>query len=277
MSSRPVIGITAAFETARWAVWDDVDVNISQRTYTDRVDEAGGIPVPLPTSEAGTADPGALVERIDALLLSGGADLDPATYGAEPNPMTTNFKDARDRFEIALCREAIDGGLPVLGVCRGFQVLNVALGGDLDQHLDDAEIHLHTPGTFSDHESSSSPARWPPRWPGRSASRSAPITIRASESWATACGPLPTVEQPGAQPVLDPGDRAADGRAGKAELVRRGAKAAQLRQAGEGLQLRQIDIDALHAAINATNSLHAPVPSYDLPAVNPSRSERTSS
>lgn len=147
-----MIGITAAYETARWAVWEDIDVNVSQRTYTERVDEAGGVPVLLPTSGAGTTDPGALLDLLDGLLLSGGADLDPASYGAEADPLTTNFKRARDEFEISLCREAVDRGIPVLGVCRGFQVINVALGGDLVQHLDDAEMHVHTPGTFSDHD-----------------------------------------------------------------------------------------------------------------------------
>lgn len=149
---RPLIGVTAAFETARWAVWQDVDVNISQRTYTDRIDEAGGVPFVLPTSEAGRTDPDAVLGPLDALLLSGGADLDPATYGAQPHPRSTNFKRSRDEFEIALCRGALERGMPVLGVCRGFQLLNVALGGDLVQHLDDAEVHLHTPGSFSDHE-----------------------------------------------------------------------------------------------------------------------------
>ena len=152
MSRRPVIGITAAHETARWAVWEDIDVNISQRTYTDRVDEAGGLPLLLPGSEAGTDDPGALVGMLDGLLLSGGADLDPASYAAEPGPLTTNFKRSRDEFEVALCREAIERRVPVLGVCRGFQVLNVARGGNLVQHLDDASTHLHTPGAFVDHE-----------------------------------------------------------------------------------------------------------------------------
>lgn len=152
MSRRPLIGISCAFETARWAVWKDIDVNISQRTYTDRVDEAGGLPVLLPTSESGTAEPARLVDLLDGLLLSGGADLDPASYGAEPHPETSNFKRARDAYEVALCREALDRHIPVLGVCRGFQVLNVALGGDLTQHLDDASMHVHTPGAFSDHE-----------------------------------------------------------------------------------------------------------------------------
>jgi len=148
---RPVVGISAAFERARWAVWEDIDVNISQRTYTDRVDEAGGVPLLLPASETGTADPRAILDRIDGLLLSGGADLDPAVYGADPDPRTTNTRRARDDFELALCRAALERGVPVLGVCRGFQILNVALGGDLVQHLDDAQMHVHTPGLFSDH------------------------------------------------------------------------------------------------------------------------------
>jgi putative glutamine amidotransferase len=149
---RPIVGISAAFERARWAVWEDVEVNISQRTYTDRVDAAGGMPVLLPTSEAGTADPGALLDAVDCLLLSGGADLDPASYGSETDPRTTNVRRARDEFELALARTALERELPVLGICRGLQVLNVACGGDLVQHLDEAAMHLHTPGRFSDHQ-----------------------------------------------------------------------------------------------------------------------------
>jgi putative glutamine amidotransferase len=149
---RPIVGVSAAFERARWAVWDGIEVNLSQRTYSDRLDAAGGIPLLLPASDAGTADPHALLDRVDGLLLSGGADIDPAAYGQEPEPGTTNFRRARDEFEIALARAAIEREMPLLGVCRGFQVLNVARGGDLVQHIDDAEIHLHTPGEFSDHE-----------------------------------------------------------------------------------------------------------------------------
>jgi putative glutamine amidotransferase len=148
----PVVGITAAYERAKWAVWDDVEVNISQRTYTDRIDEAGGLPLLLPTSAAGTEEPGDVLAPLDGLLLSGGADMDPASYGQEPHTRTNNYRRARDEFELALAREALDAELPVLGICRGFQVLNVALGGDLDQHLDGAETHLHTPGRFSDHD-----------------------------------------------------------------------------------------------------------------------------
>jgi putative glutamine amidotransferase len=147
-----VVGITAAYERARWAVWDDIEVNISQRTYTERIDEAGGLPLLLPTSSAGTENPGEVLAPLDALLLSGGADLDPAVYAQEPHPLTTNTRRARDEFELALAREALAAEVPVLGICRGFQVLNVALGGDLVQHLEGAETHLHTPGRFNDHD-----------------------------------------------------------------------------------------------------------------------------
>lgn len=152
MTRRPVIGICTAVEAARWAVWEDVEVNISQRTYSERVDEAGGLPVLLPPSTRATEDPWALLEALDALVLSGGADLDPASYGAERDERTSNTRRERDAFEIALCRAALDSGLPLLGICRGLQLLNVACGGTLEQHLADAELHLHTPGQFSDHE-----------------------------------------------------------------------------------------------------------------------------
>jgi len=152
MARRPVIGVSAAVETATWAVWREVEVNVSQRTYTERIDEAGGVPLLLPTSDAGTADPGALLGLVDGLVLAGGADIDPASYAAEPDPRTTNVRRGRDAFEIALARAAIERDLPLLAVCRGFQLLNVALGGTLEQHLADAEVHMHTPGAFADHE-----------------------------------------------------------------------------------------------------------------------------
>jgi putative glutamine amidotransferase len=152
MRRRPVIGISAAVESAGWTVWEGVEVNISQRTYSERIDAAGGLPVLLPTSDAGTADPGAALDLLDAVVLSGGSDIDPACYGAPPDPHTQNTRAERDLFEIALARAALDRDLPLLGVCRGFEILNVALGGTLEQHLGDAELHLHTPGRFSDHD-----------------------------------------------------------------------------------------------------------------------------
>ncbi len=138
-------------ERAAWTVWQDVEVNLSQRTYSRGISEAGGLPLLLPADDASAESPGQVLDLLDGLVLAGGSDIDPAGYGAEPDPRTKGAWPERDRFELALTRAALERGLPILGICRGMQLLNVARGGTLDQHLADAELHLHTPGTFSDH------------------------------------------------------------------------------------------------------------------------------
>jgi putative glutamine amidotransferase len=150
--ARPVIGICSMVERAGWAAWRDVEVNVSQRAYSDGVDRAGGMPLLLPPSDAGTVDPAELIDLLDGLLIAGGADLDPSLYGAQADPRTHNTRITRDRFELALARAALERDLPLLGICRGMELLNVACGGTLIQHLPDVELHLHTPGQFSDHE-----------------------------------------------------------------------------------------------------------------------------
>jgi putative glutamine amidotransferase len=152
VSRRPVVGITAALESASWVIWRDTEVNISQRSYSECVTAAGGLPVLLPADERSATDPAELLDVLDALVLAGGADLDPASYGAEPHPRTLGYNAERDRFELALCRGAIERDMPVLGICRGAQILNVACGGDLVQHLGDGTQHVEVPGTFSTHE-----------------------------------------------------------------------------------------------------------------------------
>jgi putative glutamine amidotransferase len=152
VARRPVVGITAALESASWVVWRDTEVNISQRHYSECVAEAGGIPVLLPAEERSATSPGELLDVLDALVLSGGADLDPASYGAEPHPMTVGYKAERDQFEIALCRGALERDMPVLAICRGTQILNVACGGSLNQHLGDSTQHVEVVGQFSTHE-----------------------------------------------------------------------------------------------------------------------------
>ena len=147
-----MLGISAALESAGWAVWRETLANISQRTYSLCVSDAGAIPVILPADEASEAAPDDVLDVVDGLILSGGADLDPASYGAEPDEATTNYKAERDRFELALCRCAIERDMPVLGICRGMQLLNVACGGTVDQNVADLEVHNPTPGRFASHK-----------------------------------------------------------------------------------------------------------------------------
>jgi putative glutamine amidotransferase len=149
--SRPVIGICAALEQARWGSWDSLVV-LSPRNYSLAVQREGALGLVLPPDESIAAEPGDLLDLLDGLLLSGGSDIDPGTYGELSRPETSGGRPERDRFEIALARGAIERGIPLLGVCRGMQLLNVACGGTLDQHIDNLEVHRHTPGAFHDHE-----------------------------------------------------------------------------------------------------------------------------
>jgi len=148
---RPVIGICGALEQARWRSWDSLVV-LSPRTYSLSVQAAGAMAVILPADDAWVDDPSDALDVIDGLLLSGGSDVDPRTYGAEPDPDTTGFRADRDRSEIALARGAVERDMPVLGVCRGMQVLNIALGGTLIQDIDSLHIHRRTSGEFNGHE-----------------------------------------------------------------------------------------------------------------------------
>ena len=145
--SRPLIGITSYLETAAFGIWQQ-QAAILPRTYLDAVLRAGGIPVVLPAIGDGQAE---YVERIDGLILAGGADLDPAAYHQQPHEQTRGVQTYRDEFEFPLLTAALDANLPVLGVCRGMQLLNVALGGTLHQHLPEAngnDEHRPVPGTF---------------------------------------------------------------------------------------------------------------------------------
>jgi putative glutamine amidotransferase len=151
----PLIGISVYCEQARWRVWE-MEAIVLPRRYSDRVAAAGGIPVLLP--------PVAGVEHalagLDGLLLTGGGDIDPARYGADPEPLTGNVREERDSAEFALYRAAAALRLPVLGICRGMQVINVARGGTLHQHLPDVvgnHGHAPVPGEFGAHEVRVSP------------------------------------------------------------------------------------------------------------------------
>jgi putative glutamine amidotransferase len=123
--------------------------------YATAVQDAGAMALVLPPDDVVAVNPDALLDRIDALLLAGGADIDPATYGAKPHPRTGHTWPERDRFELALAHRALERDMPVLGICRGMELLNVALGGTLVQHLPDVlgtDVHRKVPGEFGDHD-----------------------------------------------------------------------------------------------------------------------------
>jgi putative glutamine amidotransferase len=144
----PLIGISAYVELARWGPWDRESTVLPQ-AYVTAVHAAGGRAVVIPPFPEGVAD---VVAALDGLILAGGSDLDPALYGAEPDPRTTGVRPARDAGEVALLRAAIEADLPTLGICRGMQLMSAYAGGKLVQHLDASESHRGAPGEYVRHE-----------------------------------------------------------------------------------------------------------------------------
>lgn len=142
----PLIGISAYVEQARWGVWDR-EVTLLPQVYVTAVHAAGGRALVIPPFPEGAA---AVVAALDGLILAGGGDLDPALYGAEPDPRTTGIRPVRDTGEVALLRAAVDADLPLLGICRGMQLMCACAGGKLVQHLE-SEDHRGTPGVYVRH------------------------------------------------------------------------------------------------------------------------------
>jgi putative glutamine amidotransferase len=148
--AKPVVGITTYVQPARWGAWE-LEAALIPFAYVQAVERAGARPLLVPPSEDAVEE---TLDALDGLLFSGGNDVDPETYGAEPHPATNGLHPERDRAELALLEAALARDMPVLAVCRGFQVLNVSRGGDLVQHLPDVvgdEKHRETPGSFSEH------------------------------------------------------------------------------------------------------------------------------
>jgi putative glutamine amidotransferase len=147
--AKPLIGITTYLTRAAWGAWD-IDAALVPAAYVRSVVRAGGAPLLVP--------PGASAEEtldaVDGLIFSGGSDLDPELYGVEAHPETNGVVRERDDFELELMRAALARDVPLLAICRGSQVLNVAAGGTLEQHLPDrvgTDAHKETPGVFADH------------------------------------------------------------------------------------------------------------------------------
>jgi gamma-glutamyl-gamma-aminobutyrate hydrolase PuuD len=150
VADRPVIGITTYLTPASWGYWQ-LDAALVPAAYVRAVARAGGVPLLVPPLD-GVDE---VLDRVDGLVFSGGSDLDPELYGADAHAETAGIVRERDDFEVTLMRAALERDLPVLAICRGSQVLNVARGGDILQHLPDEvghERHRETPGVFSEHD-----------------------------------------------------------------------------------------------------------------------------
>jgi putative glutamine amidotransferase len=150
----PNVGVTCNVEVVRYGLWSEPAAMVPL-TYIRAIARAGGRPLLIAPTPADLADPTELLAMLDGVLVTGGADLDPATYGQEPHAETDATSADRDSFELLLVRSAAERDLPCLGICRGMQVVNVAYGGALEQHLADRlehDIHRGASGEFAGHE-----------------------------------------------------------------------------------------------------------------------------
>ncbi len=148
---KPIVGITTYLTRAIFEAWEE-DVALVPADYVRAIEHAGGRALLVPPSEEAVEE---TLDALDGVLFSGGSDLDPQLYGQEAHPETKGVVPERDRGELALLQAALARDMPVLAVCRGSQVLNVAFGGDLVQHLPEVvgdEKHRDTPGEYADHD-----------------------------------------------------------------------------------------------------------------------------
>jgi putative glutamine amidotransferase len=154
---RPLVGISTYVTGVRFSYWD-LEAALIPSSYVDAIERAGARPLLVPPTTGGTQE---TLDALDALVLTGGPDIDPWLYGEEPHPQTYGIDRRRDDAELELLRGLLERDMPLLGICRGSQVINVGLGGDLHQHLPDVVgdgRHRHAaPGRFLDHDVSVTP------------------------------------------------------------------------------------------------------------------------
>ncbi|UJA19827.1 gamma-glutamyl-gamma-aminobutyrate hydrolase family protein [Thermoleophilia bacterium SCSIO 60948] len=149
----PRIAMLADRREASFGAWRDVSLGFVWTHYVEAVARAGGAPVVVPATDLYASRPELALEAVDGLLLTGGRDIDPELFGGEHHPEAEAGDLGRDRIEAAIARSALDRGLPVLGVCRGMQLLNVIRGGGLEPHLSDPDgIHRGEVGSFVAHD-----------------------------------------------------------------------------------------------------------------------------
>jgi putative glutamine amidotransferase len=178
---RPLIGITSYVEQARWGVWDSKAALVPY-AYVQQVTDAGGRAVIIPPA----SEPEEILRVLDGLLLAGGADVDPERYGQPPHPETAGLRPDRDAGELGLLDAALSHDLPVLGVCRGMQLMAVQAGGHLHQHLPELvghEGHRPAVGVYGEH----------------------PVRIEPASRLATVLGPRVHVRSYHHQGVVDAG------------------------------------------------------------------------
>lgn len=150
---RPRIGIVADLGRATTGPWDDIYTMVPHN-YVSAIATAGGAPVLIPSVEPYDEDPEAALADLDGIVFMGGRDFDPGIYGAEPHPESDRAIEIRDRVELGIGRAALERRMPILGICRGCQLLNILYGGDLEQHLADRvdmKPHRDTLGVFTRH------------------------------------------------------------------------------------------------------------------------------
>ena len=235
----PLVGISSYAEPAQWGPWQ-LPCALLPLGYAEQVAAAGGVPVLLPPLPRETA----AVDRLDGVILSGGGDLDPAGYGAQPHPETSRVQPARDRAELDLLAAALAAGLPVLAICRGLQILNVSRGGTLRQHLPDGGGHRAAPGTFGTHPVRVAPAAgWPAcsgrRTPAASCGSTCPPRItRPSAGWAPGWwpprGPRTALSRRPRRPIVTNFSSPCSGTPSRARI--RGCSALSSRRPGTGCQ-----------------------------------------
>ncbi len=151
---RPRIGITAYWRNASWGPWTDLPACLAPQAYVESIVVAGGFPLLLPPLPEITDFASEALASVDGLILVGGDDVDATQYGAEPHALADPPNKRRDAAELALLRGAVERDMPLLGICRGLQLLNIAYGGTLDQHLDDSvdgDVHRVKLGEWSNH------------------------------------------------------------------------------------------------------------------------------